>query len=54
MFLIHVMGQACNMNLYNSFCKKYNLILLEDCCESFGAFYKKKSVGSFGYGEDGS
>lgn len=50
MFLIHVMGQACNMRLYNAFCKKYNLILLEDCCESFGAFYKKKSVGSFGYG----
>jgi len=50
MFLIHVMGQACNMDVYKKFCLKNKLILLEDCCESFGAFYKKKSVGSFGYG----
>lgn len=48
-FLIHVLGQACNMDKYLKFCKKNKLILLEDCCESFGAFYKKKTVGSFGY-----
>ena len=30
------------------FCKKHNLILLEDCCESLGAFYKKKHIGNFG------
>ena len=50
MFLIHVLGQACEMKKYVDFCKKNKIILLEDCCESFGAFYNNKSVGSFGYG----
>ena len=50
MFLIHVMGQSCDMKKYKEFCSKNNLILLEDCCESFGAFFNKQSVGSFGYG----
>ena len=50
MFLIHVLGQACEMKKYINFCKKHKIILLEDCCESFGAFYQKKTVGSFGYG----
>ena len=50
MFLIHVLGQACEMKKYINFCKKNKIILLEDCCESFGAFYNNKTVGSFGYG----
>ena len=28
--------------------KKYNLILIEDCCESHGATYKGKKIGTFG------
>jgi CDP-6-deoxy-D-xylo-4-hexulose-3-dehydrase len=47
-FLIHVLGNAANMEQVKSFCKKNKLILLEDCCESLGAFYKKKHVGTFG------
>ena len=50
MFLIHVLGQACEMNKYVNFCKKHKIILLEDSCESFGSFYQNKTVGSFGYG----
>ena len=50
MFLIHVLGYACEMSEYALFCKQNNLILLEDCCESFGAFDKGKSVGTFGVG----
>ena len=50
MFLIHVLGQACDMKKYINFCKKHKIILLEDCCESFGAFYQNNTVGSFGYG----
>lgn len=50
MFLIHVLGQACEMKDYVKFCRNYNLILLEDCCESFGSFNQNKSVGTFGYG----
>tara|TARA_Y100000768_G_scaffold264094_1_gene201512 strand:+ start:861 stop:2087 length:1227 start_codon:yes stop_codon:yes gene_type:complete len=50
MFLIHVLGQACVMKHYVDFCKKNKLILLEDCCESFGAFDEKQSIGTFGHG----
>ena len=28
--------------------KKYNLMLIEDCCEDHGATYKGKKVGTFG------
>ena len=49
-FLIHVLGYACEMGEYVSFCKRNNLMLLEDCCESFGSFDQGKSVGTFGVG----
>ncbi|MEQ1878975.1 MAG: aminotransferase class I/II-fold pyridoxal phosphate-dependent enzyme, partial [Bdellovibrionia bacterium] len=38
MFLIHVLGQAAPMKDYVEFCRKYGLTLIEDCCESFGAY----------------
>ena len=47
-FLIHVLGNAANMKEATNFCKKNKLILLEDCCESLGAYYQKKHVGTFG------
>jgi CDP-6-deoxy-D-xylo-4-hexulose-3-dehydrase len=47
-FLTHILGNAANMEQVKIFCKKNKLILLEDCCESLGAFYKKKHVGTFG------
>ena len=49
-FLIHVLGYACDMDQYVQFCNSNNLFLLEDCCESFGAFDKSRHVGSFGKG----
>ena len=49
-FLIHVLGNSANMDLAKNFCKRYKLELLEDCCESLGAFYKKQHVGNFGLG----
>ena len=49
-FLIHVLGFAADMNKITKFCKKHDLVLIEDCCESFGAFYNNKSVGTFGLG----
>ena len=49
-FLIHVLGFAADMNNITKFCKKHDLVLIEDCCESFGAFYNNKSVGTFGLG----
>ena len=48
-FLIHVLGYAEKINDYKIFCKMNNLILIEDCCESLGAFSDKKHVGTQGY-----
>ena len=48
-FLIHVLGYAEKINDYKIFCKKNDLILIEDCCESLGAFYDKKHVGTQGH-----
>ncbi|MCP3924078.1 MAG: DegT/DnrJ/EryC1/StrS family aminotransferase [Desulfobacterales bacterium] len=46
--LVHLMGNPCNMDRVLAICNKHNLILIEDCCESLGAKFKGKPVGSFG------
>ena len=46
--LIHVLGNSANMKIIMKIKKKYNLILIEDTCESFGSFYQKKYLGNFG------
>jgi CDP-6-deoxy-D-xylo-4-hexulose-3-dehydrase len=48
-FLIHVLGYAEKIKDYKIFCKKNNLILIEDCCESLGAFSNKEHIGTQGY-----
>lgn len=45
---VPVYGNPCNMDAIEDICKRHNLIHIEDCCESMGARYKGKSVGSFG------
>jgi CDP-6-deoxy-D-xylo-4-hexulose-3-dehydrase len=50
LFLIHVLGQACEMGPYTDFCSRHDLVLIEDCCESFGAFDQGRHVGTFGLG----
>lgn len=47
-FSVPIYGNPCNMDTILSICKKNNLMLIEDCCESMGATYNGKSVGSFG------
>jgi len=49
-FLIHVLGQACEMAPYLDFCSQHRLTLIEDCCESFGSFNRGQHVGTFGLG----
>lgn len=50
MFLIHVLGQSANMDELGDFCQSHGIELIEDCCESFGSYYKQKHVGRFGMG----
>ena len=47
-FSVPIYGNPCEMDDIISICKKYNLMLIEDCCESMGAKYRNKYVGSFG------
>jgi CDP-6-deoxy-D-xylo-4-hexulose-3-dehydrase len=44
----HVLGNPPNMNRLMELVKKYNLILLEDCCDALGSTYDGKPLGSFG------
>jgi CDP-6-deoxy-D-xylo-4-hexulose-3-dehydrase len=44
----HVLGNPPNMKRVMEIVKKYNLILLEDCCDALGSTYEGKPLGSFG------
>lgn len=46
--LVHVLGNSCDMDTIQRIKKKYNLILIEDTCESLGTKYKDKYLGTFG------
>jgi CDP-6-deoxy-D-xylo-4-hexulose-3-dehydrase len=46
--LVHVLGNSCDMDQIMKIKNKYNLILIEDTCESLGSKYKNKFLGTFG------
>lgn len=46
--LVHVYGNPCDMDIIMGLAQKHNLYVIEDTCESMGATFKGKSVGSFG------
>ena len=46
--IVHLTGSCCNMDRLMEIMKKNNLILIEDCAQSHGAYYKNKRLGSFG------
>jgi CDP-6-deoxy-D-xylo-4-hexulose-3-dehydrase len=50
LFLVHLMGNPCNMDVVCDLAKKHNLFILEDCCEALGSTWRGKQVGSFGLG----
>lgn len=47
-FLVHALGNPCNMDVIQYLAKKHKLIILEDCCEALGSKFGKKFVGNFG------
>jgi len=49
MILVSPLGLVPNMDKVISLCEKYNVILLEDVCESMGSKYQGKYLGSFGF-----
>jgi CDP-6-deoxy-D-xylo-4-hexulose-3-dehydrase len=48
LMLIHVLGVSTNMDKLMKILKKNRIILIEDTCESLGAKYKNKFLGTFG------
>jgi dTDP-4-amino-4,6-dideoxygalactose transaminase len=45
---VHLFGHPCNMEGIQRIAKKYNLKVIEDCAQAFGATINEKRVGSFG------
>jgi len=45
---VHMCGAMADVDALVSICKEYNLILLEDACQSFGASYKGRHLGTIG------
>ena len=46
--LAHTLGNPFNLGKVKALCEKYNLWLVEDCCDALGATYDGKLVGTFG------
>ena len=48
LILVHLYGFISNMDKILEICKKYNILLIEDCAQAHGGTYLNKKVGSFG------
>lgn len=49
LLIVHLFGQACDMDAIMALVKKYNLLLVEDCAQAHGAAFKNQKVGTFGH-----
>jgi len=45
---VHMCGSMADLDALTAICKEHKLILLEDACQSIGASYKGKSLGTIG------
>jgi CDP-6-deoxy-D-xylo-4-hexulose-3-dehydrase len=50
LFITHLLGFNALTSSLLELCKKHNIILIEDCCESHGAVFDGKRVGGTGVG----
>jgi len=46
--LAHTLGNPFNLGKVKNLCEKYNLWLIEDCCDALGAKFDGKMVGTWG------
>ena len=46
--LAHTLGNPYDLSVITALCKKYNLWLIEDCCDALGSTYDGRLVGTFG------
>jgi CDP-6-deoxy-D-xylo-4-hexulose-3-dehydrase len=48
LFLVHLMGNPCQMDRIQEIAQKHGLIIIEDCCEALDSTYAGVKVGNFG------
>jgi CDP-6-deoxy-D-xylo-4-hexulose-3-dehydrase len=46
--IAHTLGNVFDLDAITAFCRKYNLWLVEDCCDAVGSTWKGRRVGTFG------
>ncbi|EKT4484608.1 lipopolysaccharide biosynthesis protein RfbH [Pseudomonas putida] len=46
--LAHTLGNPFDLGAIRALCDKYNLWLIEDCCDALGSTYQGRMVGTFG------
>jgi CDP-6-deoxy-D-xylo-4-hexulose-3-dehydrase len=46
--IAHTLGNPFDLDAITTFCEKYDLWLIEDCCDALGSTYRGKPVGTFG------
>ena len=46
---VHLAGYPCDMDAIMELAQEFNLIVIEDCAQAHGAFYKGRPVGSIGH-----
>jgi 8-amino-3,8-dideoxy-alpha-D-manno-octulosonate transaminase len=46
---VHMCGAMADLDALKAICDKHNLLLLEDACQSFGASYKGRALGTIGH-----
>ena len=46
--VVHLFGQSADMDTIMEISRKHNLRVIEDACQSIGATFQRKKVGSFG------
>jgi len=46
--VVHLYGQACDMERICAICKKHDLYLVEDCAQSHGSAFNGQMTGTFG------
>jgi CDP-6-deoxy-D-xylo-4-hexulose-3-dehydrase len=47
-FVAHTLGNVFDLDAVTAFVRKYNLWLIEDCCDALGSTWKGQKVGTFG------
>lgn len=52
--IAHTLGNPFDLDAIINFAKKYELFVIEDCCDAIGSTYNGKMVGSFGHASTAS